>query len=86
MSCLGVLSLDEVVWLGYLASLMCFYRIAASAVLVGLVDVILWEWSLVCCGFCEVAADTKKPVELVSNTGLFTLMCGYKYVTLNIGR
>ena len=36
--------------------------------------------------FVEVAADTKKPVELVSNTGLFTLMCGYKYVTLNIGR
>ena len=36
--------------------------------------------------FIGVAADTKKPVELVSNTGLFTLMCGYKYVTLNIGR
>ena len=36
--------------------------------------------------FVVVFADTKKPVELVSNTGLFTLMCGYKYVTLNIGR
>ena len=36
--------------------------------------------------FVEVVADTKKPVELGSNTGLFTLMCGYKYVTLNIGR
>lgn len=28
--------------------------------------------------FVVVAADTKKPVELGSNTGLFTLMCGYK--------
>ena len=36
--------------------------------------------------FVVFFADTKKPVELGSNTGLFTLMCGYKNVTLNIGR
>ena len=59
------------------------YRLAASAVLVGLRDVMFFGRVVV---FVEVAADTKKPVELGSNTGLFTLMCGYKNVTLNIGR
>ena len=57
--------------------------VAASAVLMCLRDVMFFGRSLV---FVVVFADTKKPVELVSNTGLFTLMCGYKNVTLNIGR
>ena len=62
---------------------MWFYMVAASAVLMCLRDVMFFGRSLV---FVVVFADTKKPVELGSYTGLFTLMCGYKYVTLNIGR